>query len=118
MNIYCDSGLKECCIVIEGQDPIVMAYDEPVTVNVGEYTALLYALGIARAIRFSSLPRGERISFFSDSQVVVKQVNGEWRCRKQHLIPLLEEAKKLMKPLRATLTWVPREKNLAGLVLE
>lgn len=54
------------------------------TNNVAEYHAVIHALSAARAqdIRAAAL--------FSDSELVVKQVRGEYQVRKAHLRPLYE----------------------------
>lgn len=82
------------------------AYLGETTNNVAEYTALLRAL--ARALELSSGP----LQVYSDSELMVRQLNGEYRVKQPHLVPLHEEARKLLA--RFTLvrvTHVPREKN-------
>ena len=55
----------------------------------------------------------------SDSQLVVNQVNGQWRVEDSKLIELSEEARDSLKKLGPVrLEWVPREENYAGLWLE
>lgn len=117
MKIYCDSSTREACVVIEGQDPMVLPYSEPVTVNVGEYKAVIWALTIARTRNYES------VEILTDSLLVVKQVRGEWKCRKAYLLPLRDRVRGLMDRLTlyqrwVHLRWLPREENLAGRVLE
>ncbi len=112
MIIYVDSSTHEACIVVEGQEPIIIPYSNQVTVNVGEYRALLLALwGVERA-------GWKQPELFTDSLLVAQQVKGKWKCRQTHLLPLLNEARSLVKELKATVNWLPREENLAGKVLE
>ncbi len=80
------------------------------TNNEMEYQALLSIL------RGTSIIDGDEI--FSDSQLIVYQVNGLWKVKKPHLFPLCQEAQKLLKIRKVTLTWVPREENKAGHLLE
>lgn len=111
MKIYCDSSTREACIVIEGQDPIVLPYPEPVTTNQGEYNAVILALIEALNRNFES------VMILTDSLLVVKQVNGDWRCRKPHLLPLRDRVRGLLGTARGTIGWIKREDNLAGRVL-
>lgn len=47
-----------------------------------------------------------------DSKMVVKQVMGQWRCRAEHLWPLLMRARDLVDAVEGIVTWVPRERNV------
>ena len=74
--------------------------------NVAEYQALLHALRWARA-------RGARaVRVYSDSELVVRQVNGQYRVKHPDMIPLHREATALMRQLdSATISHVRREQN-------
>jgi ribonuclease HI len=74
--------------------------------NVAEYQALLHALRWA-------LGRGaRRVRVFSDSELVVRQMNGEYRVKHPDMIPLHGEAASLMRRFeKASLEHVPRERN-------
>jgi len=76
------------------------------TNNVAEYQALLHALRFA-------LERGAReIEVFSDSELLVRQIEGRYRVKNAGLRPLFQEAKALLARFqRARLTHVPREQN-------
>src|SRR5262245_10073769 len=60
------------------------------TNNVAEYTALIKALEKAKTLGLS------RLLINSDSELLVKQVNGEYRVKNDDLKWLSEEAKRLM----------------------
>ncbi|MCI0485016.1 MAG: ribonuclease HI family protein [Blastocatellia bacterium] len=79
---------------------------EGMTNNVAEYRAVIEALDWAA--RNSSV---RTVEVFTDSQLVVRQINGQWACRAANLLPLLEQARTLMEQTRATLRWIPREQN-------
>jgi len=111
LDVYCDSSLKASCVVIEGRIPVVSPYHSAVTNNVGEYQAVLDA--IALALKLEAMD----VEIFSDSQLVVNQVSGVWQCRKRHLLPLRNAVRKGLKEAKYKLSWVPREKNLAGKIL-
>ncbi|TMI22001.1 ribonuclease HI family protein [Candidatus Bathyarchaeota archaeon] len=94
------------------------------TNNEAEYYALLKALALITE-RWADKATGRiqggigEILIRSDSQLVVNQVNGEWRVEDSKLIELSEEARDSSKKLgRVKLEWVPREENYAGLWLE
>ena len=112
MKIFCDSSTKEACYVIEGQKTVIIPYPRPVTVNVGEYKAVQFALWDAM-----NRKRIKPIEVYTDSLLVVNQVNGSYKCRKPHLLPLLTKTKELLEEAQAILMWIPREENIAGRVL-
>jgi ribonuclease HI len=74
--------------------------------NEAEYQAILFGLERAKELGAS------RLSLYSDSQLCVKQVNGEWACREPHLIPLCDQAKQEIEEFEfCQLVWIPRTKN-------
>ena len=76
------------------------------TNNVAEYTGLLEALAIARARNAAD------VELLADSELVVKQVRGEYKVRHPDLIPLHAEAVRLIAGLRKfKIGYVPREQN-------
>jgi ribonuclease HI len=76
------------------------------TNNVAEYQALLHAL------RFARKHGAARVEIFSDSELLVRQIKGEYRVRNAGLVPLHHEALTLMRGFdSALLTHVPRERN-------
>jgi ribonuclease HI len=76
------------------------------TNNVAEYQALIHALRYARA-------RGAReLLLFSDSELVVKQIGGQYRVKHKDMLPLHREAAALLRHFeRASLWHVRREQN-------
>jgi ribonuclease HI len=76
------------------------------TNNVAEYTALVKALEKAKHLGL------RRLHIHSDSELVVKQVKGEYKIKNDDLKWLADEARTLMKEFGAvTLTHVRREEN-------
>ena len=118
MEIYCDSSTREACIVVEGEEPKIFPYFEPVTVNVGEYKAVIFALEEALNRYLES------VEILTDSLLVVNQVRGVWKCRKEHLLPFRDKIRNILLHMsfvptrRYSLCWIPREENIAGKVLE
>jgi len=91
------------------------------TNNEAEYHALLRLLKLL-AIRIKSghpQVADEGILVYSDSEVLVKQLSGEYKVKEERLRKLWEEAKELMNELGSVhVEHVRREENLAGLWLE
>jgi len=76
------------------------------TNNVAEYTALLEALAIALA------READDVELLADSELVVKQVKGEYKVRHPDLIPLHAEAvRRIARLRRFKIGHIPREKN-------
>jgi ribonuclease HI len=78
----------------------------PATHNVAEYRALIEGLMLARAHGI------ERIRVYTDSELVVDQVNGVSAVRQAHLHELHEVASGLRAGFKSfRISWVPREWN-------
>jgi ribonuclease HI len=60
------------------------------TNNVAEYTAML--LGLEAAQKFGA----EAVSLFADSELMVKQLTGQYKVRDVHLAKLFEQAQRLL----------------------
>jgi ribonuclease HI len=73
--------------------------------NVAEYVALLEALQFALELGAKAL------HVFSDSQVVVKQMTGEYVCRSSRLYSLHWTCRKLARSLDFSISHIPRENN-------
>ena len=71
------------------------------TNNIAEYRAVINALRAAQ--------KGKGIQLFSDSRLVVNQLNGTFKVKKEHLQPLYAKAKILMKEKGIKIKWVPRD---------
>jgi ribonuclease HI len=74
--------------------------------NVAEYVALLEALQFALELGASAL------HVFSDSEVVVKQMRGEYICRSARLYSLHWTCRKLAGSLEFSISHIPRESNV------
>jgi ribonuclease HI len=74
--------------------------------NVAEYLALLEALQCAVALK------ARAIHVYSDSEVVVRQMTGQYRCRSPRLYSLHWICCKLVRSLRFSISHVPRESNV------
>jgi len=73
--------------------------------NVAEYVALLEA--IQHALRL----KAKALHVFSDSELVVKQMKGEYICRSARLYSLNWTCRKLARALDFRIAHIPREDN-------
>lgn len=73
--------------------------------NVAEYAALMEALQYAVALK------ARKLHVYSDSQVVVRQMTGEYTCRSPRLYSLHWTCRKLARALKFSISHVPRENN-------
>jgi ribonuclease HI len=82
------------------------------TNNEAEYHALIAVLNY--------VGRGSSVLIFTDSALVSNQFNGKFRVNEPRLKRLLDEAKMLMeeRDLEVEVKWIPRERNLAGKLLD
>jgi len=87
--------------VVEEADTIGKA-----TNNVAEYTALVEGLRLATELGV------KKLSIFSDSELMVKQMKGEYRVKNPELLDLYNEAKRLAAGFeKIDITHVRREQN-------
>ncbi len=76
------------------------------TNNVAEYQALL--LGLKEAKKLGA----KQLGIYSDSELLIKQIEGEYRVKSEHLKDLFRKAiKELKKFSRFAFFHIPREEN-------
>lgn len=117
--IYCDglceptnpNGYACWAFVVTQNEKVIyhnegcVGHGEGMTNNIAEYHSLLNALLYCfRSKVFQAQIR-------MDSQLVVNQVNGDWKCNKESLRQLLARCARGMEIVDANLTWIPREQN-------
>jgi ribonuclease HI len=85
--------------------------------NIAEYQALILLLRHVDQLEKRAHARGAYL-VCGDSQLVIRQMRGEYRVRNPHLTPLHAEASQLGSRLDVEFRWIPREKNPAGFLLE
>jgi ribonuclease HI len=79
------------------------------TNNYAEYKGLILGLQRARAMGIREL------DVYSDSELLVRQLNGEYQVKADHLKPLHEEARQLLQGFSAVaVSHIPREENEAA----
>ena len=75
------------------------------TNNVAEYTAVL------EACKDPILASYTHLNFFLDSELVVKQMKGEYKVKNPGLIPLKDQLRMMLREKFVTFTHVPRAQN-------
>jgi ribonuclease HI len=73
--------------------------------NVAEYAALMEAL------QYAVSRKARTLHVYSDSEVVVRQMTGEYRCLSPRLYSLHWTCRKLARSLKFSISHVPREDN-------
>ncbi len=99
------SGIGVIIEVAEGETVRIAKWVGHQDNNVAEYLALLEALQHAVAVNARAL------HVFSDSQVMVKQMTGEYACRSPRLYSLNWTCRKLARDVEFTIAYIPRESN-------
>ncbi len=75
--------------------------------NVGEYSAL-----IAFFEWYVSTKQTDEITIYSDSEMLVHQMCGDWRARKGLYLPFYDRACNVAyRNIKADYKWIPRERN-------
>lgn len=109
-------GLAAVGFIVFGEDGKILHQDGKAvgvaTNNVAEYKALIEALKWLSKNN-NSFPVADRIVFRSDSELMVKQLTGEYRIKDVKLKPLAIEAQTLLRQLDLNYSFelIPREQN-------
>ena len=75
------------------------------TNNIAEYTAIIKAAEYVRSLN------PVQINFMLDSELVVRQLNGQYKVRASHLIPLYQRLTMILAGLNYDCIHIPREDN-------
>jgi len=90
--------------------PVRLEYGNRVTNNEAEYMTLLAAL---EALAGAADPAGVSLEVLGDSQLVLKQLAGEWKVRADNLRSLHARGRALLRRFgRVKLSWHPRAKSV------
>ena len=63
------------------------------------------------ALQVAVARKAKRLQVYCDSEVVVRQMNGEYACRSPRLYSLHWICRKLARSFKFSITHVPRERN-------
>jgi ribonuclease HI len=96
-------------IRIEAEEKLLVEHCEYIgqaTNNIAEYQALLKGLEIANQLN------ADQVKIISDSELVVRQMNGEYKVKNQTLLPLYQKAQTHSRQFDTfKIVHVPRTKN-------
>jgi len=86
------------------------------TSNVAEYSGLLLGLKAIVNREYKSFNPMQTLSIEGDSELVIKQLKGEYECKHKKLLPLFHKAQDIINKIRnegtiVTLQHIPREQN-------
>lgn len=99
-------------VVVKKGDKVVAEIAEylgKTTNNIAEYMAFIRGLEEALALG------GKEVHCYADSELLVKQINGEYRVKHEGLVPLYHHAIALSRKFADfALEYIPREKNKAA----
>ncbi len=96
-------------VIRDEQDKIIARISHRIgfaTNNHAEYTAIIIALEKAAGLG------AKQVNLYSDSELVVRQLTGRYRVKKESLKPLYQQVKQLQASLEGfNITYIPREQN-------
>jgi len=130
VKIWCDGSNTEYCFLPEDSEPKIFDNPAGCSHNESEYLAVLGAL--LHLARWTAPPPFPA-EIISDSQLVVRQLNGLMKkmgrtyqepvyevkdAGMQVLAHVVEQVLRVTLPYEIKFTWVPREENRAGKILE
>ncbi len=105
-------------VVFDGNKREIYRYGEKIencTNNIAEYRALIAALAYItgnNSEHSKKIDSKERVFVYSDSELLVKQINRHYRVRSTKLTPLFTQASELMeKRDRIEINYVERKEN-------
>ena len=94
--------------IIQDDKPVarIARYLGTATNNVAEYTAAI--IGLEHAVKLEV----SRVKLFADSELLVKQLNGQYRVKNEGLKPLYNRAKELIAKIGSVeVQYIPRAQN-------
>jgi len=114
-KMFCDAGSRNNnneaaigVIVYDKNDNIEFTHSEYIgsaTCNVAEYVALYTGIKLLQERNI------KEVNIYMDSDLVVHQVNGNWKCINPNMVKLCSKVKSLLNNMKWNLTWIPREQN-------
>ena len=102
-------------IISDDKDKVIKKMTEYIgitTNNVAEYTALIYALQEALIMK------AKKVAIFTDSELIAKQVSGEYAVKNENLKRLRKQVKHLSGGFEEiNISFINREKNRSADIL-
>jgi ribonuclease HI len=111
--ITMDEQVKASRSLFLGHNDNIIGTQLSLTMNTCEYMGLITLL--MRMVNNSSFTKEDVLHIQGDSQLVINQVSGRYKCKKEHLAPFIDITRHLLAklPCEYTITWGSRNDNLA-----
>ncbi|XP_043717884.1 uncharacterized protein LOC122665814 [Telopea speciosissima] len=85
---------------------VAFQLDFPCSNNQAEYEALILGMGLLLGLK------ADTVEIIGDSQLVIKQLDGEYQCESEHLVEYYAQAKKLIEGFQdMAVRHIPRSRN-------
>jgi len=119
INIFTDGasrgnpGNAGAGVVILENKKIIIEYSEFLgkkTNNEAEYLAVIRALEKLHEILNEEI-KNIKLNLYSDSEFLIKQLNGEYKVKADKIKPLFNKVQKLKENLKLNVSWIPRGEN-------
>ena len=94
--------------ILRDNEPVkqISHYLGKTTNNIAEYSAAI--LGLEYAVQQGAT----KVNLFADSELLVKQLNGDYKVKNEGLKPLYGKAKELIAKIKSVrVQYIPREQN-------
>jgi len=108
MKVWTDANPTHFAIVTEDGTTRSSAFGSPKTNNEAEYAAIVYAITAFEG----------NLEIYSDSRLVVSQLNHRYHIREDRLRELAIRIWNICINRKVSFNWIPRKENLAGKVLK
>jgi len=121
LNIYTDGGARgnpgpaAIGIVIQQEGQVLKKYGETIgqaTNNQAEYQAIIFAMKKAKLLFGKKKAKQMELEFYSDSELIVKQLNRQYKIKEEDLQPLFIKVLNLIIDFgKVSFKYIPRSKN-------
>jgi len=115
IKIYADAATYKnrlCIYDYQLKKHFIEYLSEKMSNNMLEYRALQKAINYAK-----ELYKDYDVQLFSDSKLIVNQINGVYKTTNRDMFYECYQCKELL-PVNFKVHWVPRKRNFAGQILE
>ena len=121
LSIYVDGGARgnpgpaAIGVVIQQQGQVLKKYGELIdqsTNNQAEYQAIIFAMKKAKLLFGKKKAKQMELEFYSDSELIVKQLNHQYKIKEEDLQPLFIKVWNLVIDFgKVSFKHIPRSKN-------
>ena len=103
-------------IVIDEEGAVI--YSRAQLLNHRAYTNFEFAYQtLIAAIKWAGKHTSGPVEIRTDQEILVKQLNGQWECRSERLMPLRDEALRLLEQSDYQIRYIPARENMRARLL-